>query len=90
MEGALKREFWEETRLKLKNIHYAMTQDCIKPKEFYEPNRHFLLINYYADSSSRKFKLNNEAEAGFWINPKTALKLRLNKPTRILLKKYLD
>ena len=85
MEEALRREIHEETGMKIKNIRFAMAQDSIHSKEFYRPNQHFLLLNFYADSPSRHFKLNDEAESGIWVHPKTALKLNLNQPTRKLL-----
>ncbi|MBI2339225.1 MAG: HAD hydrolase-like protein [Deltaproteobacteria bacterium] len=88
MEEALRREIFEETGMKIKKIRFAMVQDSIDSREFYRPHQHFLLINFYADTDSRKFRLNDESESGFWVNPRTALKLRLNQPTRILLEHY--
>ena len=85
MQEALKREIWEETSMKIKNIRWAMVQDSINSKEFYRAGRHFLLLNFYADSLGRRFTLNEESESGFWVSPQTALKLRLNQPTRTLL-----
>ncbi len=87
---ALKREIKEETNFRIKNIRFAMVHDSIKSKEFYKKGLHFLLLNYYAESLSRKFKLNDEAERGFWISPKKALKLKLNEPTRVLIENYLQ
>ena len=89
MEQALRREIFEETGMKIKNVRWALVQDSIDSKEFHKPNQHFLLINFYADAASRNFKLNEESESGFWVNPRTALKLRLNQPTRVLLEHYL-
>lgn len=89
MKEALKREIWEETAMRIKNIRWAMVQDCVYSKEFYRKGEHFLLLNFYAESLSRHFKLNKEAESGIWVKPEVALKLRLNQPTRVLLEKYL-
>lgn len=86
---ALSREIREEAGLTLKNIRWALAQDAIHSKEFYLKGAHFLLLNFYAESSSRKFRLNQEAESGFWVNPRTALRLNLNEPTRKLIEKYL-
>lgn len=86
---ALRREIREETALTLKNIRWALVQDAIFSKEFYLTGSHFLLLNFYAESSSRKFRLNQEAESGFWVNPRTALRLNLNEPTRKLVELYL-
>ncbi|MDO8519805.1 MAG: HAD hydrolase-like protein [Deltaproteobacteria bacterium] len=85
MEDALRREIREETGMEIKNIRFALAQDSINSKEFYRPNQHFLLLNFYAESTSRKFKLNDEAEAGIWVSPKLAMKLKLNQPTLKLL-----
>ncbi len=87
MMNALKREIREETGLTIKNVQWAMVQDSIDSKEFYVREKHFLLLNFYAESSSRTFRLNQEAESGIWVNPKIALTLRLNEPTRWLLNK---
>lgn len=89
MLEALRREIREETGMKIKNIRFAMAQDSINSKEFYRPNQHFLLLNFYAESSTRNFKLNDEAEAGIWINPQTALRLNLNQPTLRLVATFL-
>lgn len=89
MEKAITREIWEETRMSIKNVRLAMIQESIDSREFYKPNHHQILINYTAQSSGRRFKLNDEAESGFWINPQVALKLNLNTPTRILLETLL-
>ncbi len=88
MIEALRRETLEETGMRLKKIRWAMVQDCINSKEFHHPRQHFLLMNFFAESFSRKFKLNDEAEKGIWIKPREALKLKLNRPTRILLETY--
>lgn len=87
--AALKREIREETGLSLKNIRFAVSQDSIRSKEFYKPGSHFILLNYTAEATSRKFKLNDEAEAGIWVKPKLALKLRLNEPTRVLIQQII-
>lgn len=88
MLEALHRETLEETGMRLKKIRWAMVQDCINSREFHRPGEHFLLINFFAESTSRKFKLNDEAERGIWIKPREALKLKLNRPTRKLLDYY--
>lgn len=86
---ALRREIKEETGLTIKNIRWAMVHDSVCSDEFHKRESHFLLLNYYAESTSRNFKLNHEAEAGFWIDPRRALSLRLNRPTRLLIEEYL-
>lgn len=86
---ALKREIKEETGLRIKNVRFICVQDSIYSHEFYKRKAHFLLMNYVADSFSKKFKLNEESETGIWVDPKVALRLKLNKPTRLLIESYL-
>lgn len=87
--AALKREMKEETGLKIQNIKFILVQDCIHSKEFYKPGLHFLLLNYTATTIQTQVTLNNEAEEYVWIEMKKALKLRLNQPTRYLIKKLI-
>lgn len=87
---ALMRETREETGLRIADVRYVMTQDCIDPPEFYKP-AHFLLLNYTAQSDSREVKLNEEAIDYTWILPEDALAtLPLNTPTRVLLEFVLN
>lgn len=90
MEEALCREIQEETGMTIRNIEWALAHHSKNSKEFYKSHQHFLLLNFYAQTRSRKFQLNEEAESGFWISPKAALKLRLNQPTRVLIEYYLQ
>lgn len=83
------RELLEETGLKIVVKDLLCVQDCIDSSEFYVPQSHFLLFNYWATTSSTKVQLNDEALSYLWIDPKLALNLNLNKPTRILLADYL-
>ena len=84
---ALKREIKEETGLQIRNIKFVLVQDCIHSQEFYKPSMHFLLLNYTATTTKTKIILNDEAEKYVWIEIKKASKLKLNKPTRYLIKK---
>ena len=86
-EKALKREVLEETGLKIKNIEFALAQDCIRSKEFYRP-AHFVLLNYLAQTSQTKVTLNPEADDYRWCTLKECYQLKLNTPTRILLDWY--
>ncbi len=83
--AALKREIREETALKISDIKFVMVQDCIDSKEFYVPKSHFLLFNYTAKTTQSEVRLNNEALSYLWIEPKLALNLKLNEPTRALI-----
>ena len=81
---ALKRELREETGLELRDIRFAMVQDCIEPPEFYK-KAHFILLNYTAVATATNVVLNDEAEVFRWVSPEEAAGLDLNGPTRTLL-----
>ena len=85
-EEALRREVKEETALDLRDVHFVMFQDCVDSGEFHRP-AHFLLLNYTAESDSDRVVLNDEAEEFQWVDPREALTMDLNMPTRILLEK---
>jgi phosphoglycolate phosphatase len=84
------REVKEETGLTIKIKDLIIVQDCINAPEFYIKNKHFLLFNYTAQTKSKKVILNDEGLSYVWLKPEEALNLRLNEPTRILIKKYLQ
>jgi phosphoglycolate phosphatase len=84
-EEALRRELKEETNLDVTDIRFVLVQDCIRSKEFYR-DAHFVLLNYTCRASdSANVVLNHEAQEFRWLKPAAALKLPLNKPTRVLV-----
>jgi ADP-ribose pyrophosphatase YjhB (NUDIX family) len=87
--AALRREIREETSLAISNVEFVLVQDCIDSREFYVPKSHFLLFNYTARAKSTKVKLNGEALSYLWIDPREALSLHLNEPTRTLIETVL-
>jgi phosphoglycolate phosphatase len=86
-ETALRREILEETGLKVREIQFELVQDCIHSKEFYR-DAHFVLLNYTCRCSAKKpdVKLNEEGREFRWVSPAAALKMKLNKPTKILIR----
>ncbi|MEY4570094.1 MAG: hypothetical protein RLZZ398_1533 [Verrucomicrobiota bacterium] len=86
---ALRREIREETGLELRDIQFALVQDCIHSPEFQRPE-HFLLLNYVARATTTAVTLNDEAEEFRWLAPADALALNLNQPTRFLLAEALE
>jgi len=84
--AALRREILEETNLKIKDIQFVIVQDCIGSKEFYR-DAHFVLLNYTCRCVAKNPRviLNEEAQEFQWLKPAAAKKLKLNKPTRVLL-----
>ncbi len=85
-ETAVRREVLEETGLELREVRFAMVQDCVDPGEFHRP-AHFLLLNYTAEATGDAVRLNDEAEEFCWVGLDEALAMDLNRPTRILLEK---
>jgi phosphoglycolate phosphatase len=84
-EAALRREIKEETGLKISGIKFVLVQDCIHSKEFYR-DAHFVLLNYTCRCADKpRVKLNDEGREFRWVKIAEAKKLKLNKPTKILL-----
>jgi phosphoglycolate phosphatase len=85
-EAALRREIKEETGLKVTDIEFVLVQDCIHAKEFYH-DAHFVLLNYTCRCIGKnpRVKLNDEGQEFRWVKLAKAKKLKLNKPTKILI-----
>ena len=89
-EAALRREILEETALDVADIRFVLVQDCIQSPEFYR-EAHFVLLNYTCRCVGQPdVRLNEEALEFKWVEPKAAMNMRLNKPTRILLSAVLE
>jgi len=73
--------------LDVRDIRFVLAQDCIESAEFYRPE-HFLLLNFTCLADATEVRLNEELEDFRWLSPNDALKLPLNKPTRILIEAY--
>ena len=88
--AALRREILEETNLKITGVEFVLVQDCISSKEFYR-DAHFVLLNYACRAAGRKRKvvLNEEGREFRWLKLADAKKLKLNKPTKILIEAVL-
>jgi len=84
--AALRRELKEETGLNLTDIKFILVQDCISSKEFYR-DAHFVLLNYTCRCAAKnpRVVLNEEAREFQWLKLAAAKKLKLNRPTKILL-----
>jgi len=89
-EAALRREIIEETGLKISGIKFVLVQDCIHSKEFYH-DAHFVLLNYTCRTAGKnpRVKLNDEGQEFRWLTLAEAKKLKLNKPTKILIEAVL-
>lgn len=84
--AALRRELKEETDLRVTDIRFVLVQDCISSREFYR-DAHFVLLNYTCRCVAKKPKvtLNDESFDCRWVSLAEARRLKLNRPTRILL-----
>ncbi len=84
--AALRREIKEETGLNITDIKFVLVQDCISSKEFYR-DAHFVLLNYTCRCVAKnpRVVLNEEAREFQWLKLAAAKKIKLNKPTKILL-----
>ena len=89
-EAALRREILEETGLTISDIKFVLVQDCIHSKEFYR-DAHFVLLNYTCRCAEKnpRVKLNDEGREFRWVKIGDAKKLKLNKPTKILVEAVL-
>jgi phosphoglycolate phosphatase len=85
-EAALRREIVEETALKISGIKFVLVQDCIHSKEFYR-DAHFILLNYTCRCVGKnpRVKLNDEGREFRWVKLAEAKKMKLNRPTEILV-----
>lgn len=89
-EVALRREILEETGLKISDIRFVLVQDCIHSTEFYR-DAHFVLLNYTCRCVAKNpaVKLNEEGRESHWLKLVEAKKLKLNRPTKILIEAVL-
>ena len=89
-EAALRREIKEETNLKVTDVEFVLVQDCIHSKEFYR-DAHFVLLNYTCRCVGKnpRVKLNEEGQEFRWVKLAEAKKLKLNKPTKVLIEAVL-
>ena len=89
IQEALKREFHEEVGLELSGLEFAQIQDCVLSPEFHKP-AHFILIDFFAQSSSEIITPNQEIMEWAWVEAEQAFEYPLNSFTRTLVQKYLS
>jgi nucleoside triphosphatase len=88
IEQALIREAKEETGLDVSKPEYICLWEFINEKDFHV-TRHMLFLNHKVKAVSNEVTLNDEAQDFIWVTPKNALKLPLEKYTRLTLENYL-
>lgn len=90
IKEALKREIKEETNLDIREkIFWGPVQEAVQSPEFYR-DAHFILLNFFAFSTAKDVRLNDEAQAYRWLSLEEALSWDFNLPTSKLLKFYKD
>lgn len=89
IENCLTREVKEETNLDITNISFIQVQEEIFSDEFTE-EKHFIFLNYSALAISDHLIPNEEINRFIWISPSEALKVNLNKSSRILINTFID
>ncbi len=89
LEEALLREFREEVALELEQVRFALLQEAILDPQFHVP-AHFVLVNYYAFSSSSLVVPNEEIVEWAWVPPEQALTFPLNHFTERLVNNCIE
>lgn len=88
LEEAAVRETKEETGLNIYDLEFIHFQEFIYDPAFWK-QRHFIFFDFSAKTDSTEVKLNDEAQAYIWIEPKEALNLELDSYTRTSVEAYL-
>lgn len=88
---ALRREIWEETALTISQSWEGPLLEEIEGNEFCQ-KEHFIMFNFICSlspsCSKNSVRLNEELTDYLWVDPKKALTLGLNQPTRDLVLWY--
>ncbi len=88
IEKALKREIREETGLETEKLKFLCLWEFMAEDNFWK-KKHMLFLNCLVKAKSTNVKLNKEAEDYIWATPQEALKLPLEKYTKLTIEKYL-
>ena len=88
-EACAKREVKEETGLTVSTIRFVDMQEAVFPKKYHK-KQHFVFVDFSAKATSKKVKLNDEAQAYAWVSPRAALRMNLGPPTRLFIRRYME
>lgn len=88
IEDAVRRETREETGLKVSDIEMVCFQESIFPDEYHD-KRHFVFLDFSCRMAGGDVRLNHELQKHVWVKPEEALKLDLNKSTRIFIEEFI-
>ena len=84
LEAATRREFAEETGLRLTDLRFVQTQEAVLSPEFYK-DTHMLLCDFFAETDDTQITPNAEIVQWAWVSLTDALRYPLNSFTRTLI-----
>ncbi len=88
IEEALQREVMEETTLTVSDPKFLCIHEFISEEGFHT-KKHMLFLNFLVKTKSTNVTLNDEAEAYIWVTIEEALKLPLEKYTKMTIEEHL-
>ena len=90
LEGALRREIREEVGLEIKDVRFLTTQEAIFSEEFWE-KRHFIFFDYVGRCRAEAVRIDGEEVQSYeWVEPKKAVRLKLDTFTRRMVEEFLS
>lgn len=89
LASALKREIREEVGLEISAVRFLMVQEAVFSKEFWKP-RHFIFFDFACKSKTGRVKVDGEEIQDYrWVNPRRALRLKLDSFTKRMVETFL-
>jgi len=82
----MKRKIREETGLKVKNLKEVAWDTDVEKDKHGEPT-YYIFLQFTADVAGGKLAAGDDMAHFEWVDSKVLKKYRLNRPTKILLKK---
>ena len=87
---ALKREIKEEVGLEIFDVRFLMVQEAIFSTEFWK-KKHFIFFDYVCKCRSEDVRVDGEEIQSFeWVDPRKALKRKLDAYTGRLVRRFLS
>ncbi|MCP4727117.1 MAG: NUDIX domain-containing protein [bacterium] len=86
---AVRREIKEETNLDIKDIEFHMIEECIFSENFFNPDKHFIFLDYTCTAVTTDVILNEEAQEYEWVDLKDIDKFNIEKLTLKSIHEYI-
>ncbi len=86
---AVKREVKEETNLDIDNIRFHMIEECIFSKNFHDPEKHFVFLDYSCKAKNTDVILNEEAQEFIWVSLDDLDKFNIEKLTLKSIREFI-